>query len=530
MSQKILLISYSVDTRIFYIIHTKVIPNRQKTIMNIDYGDFLLAVNIIYSLFFYLFFIILDIDICKTKPMNIDWQIVDDDIPITGSGDNRPAKSVRPSTNEFSRSLNNKKNQMQKNKHYINSFQQQKILNDIDQSPSNYFPQPQANIRKSLPIKTKEIKHSYDTARLMYDDGNERHWNNVAAPTISHHSNLSVDPTNVTKSIPIVPTQILDENPYCSTIGTGSFRSRIKQVAVRTQRNHKNTKQNEFVENLNLNPQYNLSTMTTVNTEQILDSDRLTTKRDQSEFFTNRDELLSIVSNRLTNISRRSSSVKSNKKDSRSGRLHSKNSSSLSSKNRHKTRSVKSASSTSSAASINQERKYSLDNKKSKSASSNNVDKSHPTTQTSSNRHQQQMRTVPFRAWRSSELEENEKINRDIHSQKITTHAIYEETCRTNTNIGLMKNQSEKTDDYCFPEHKHPSDNTEQSLLTLAPTSSPLSTSLPSTTFVPTISTTQVPLDQVTLAFNQSVEQPLSSPNIKNPWPVPPSYSKLFLS
>ena len=72
------------------------------------------------------------------------------------------------------------------NNHHIQSIinrVQQKPTTDIDQSPSSYFPQPQNDIKKSSSIKINELKQSYNNSHLMYDDGNERQYKIVPAPT-----------------------------------------------------------------------------------------------------------------------------------------------------------------------------------------------------------------------------------------------------------------------------------------------------------------------------------------------------------
>ncbi|CAF4888149.1 unnamed protein product, partial [Rotaria magnacalcarata] len=78
---------------------------------------------------------------------------------------------------------------------------------------------------------------------------------------------------------------------------------------------------------------------------------------------------------------------------------------SLTTKTRQKPHPIKSASSTSSLVNVNQEKKSSIENQKSKVTSSIHCPKFHPTTRPSANRHhhqqQQQQRTVPLRVHHS---------------------------------------------------------------------------------------------------------------------------------
>jgi hypothetical protein len=414
------------------------------------------------------------IDTRLTKPTDIDWQIADDDddMPITGGGDNLPLKSLTLSTREFL--INSNNNHIQST---LNRFQQ-KPTTDIDQSPSSYFPQPQADIKKS-----PSIKRSFDNPRLMYDDGNERQWKAVPAPTISRLSNSSVEQTTTTRYIPVAPIHIPDDNPYNSATGTESLGTKITKVASTGQR-----------------LQYD------IDTEQMLYSDRQDTNRDQTGFFTNRDELLSIVSSRLTNVTQRSSSVTTPKTTKNNS---SKTSVSSPNKTRSKTRLIKSSSSAASLASAKQDKKSLIDNKKSKVSSSLNFQKFDPSIRRSTNRHHHHhhQRTAPLRVHHSSDSEEHEKSRHNIQRRK--TYSTRSEAAQIiKTNNHIMKNEKEQTDEYFIPEQKTINKNTEQALSLLVPTSSPLPLTSSSPTFI----------GQTSSLYNRSLQQPIS--------PLASSYSK----
>ncbi|CAF5158998.1 unnamed protein product, partial [Rotaria sp. Silwood1] len=70
-----------------------------------------------------------EVDGLTTKPIDIDWQIADDDLPISGGGDKLPLKSLTSSTREYLIN-SNPHNQLENNKHNLNRFQQKKT-NDI---------------------------------------------------------------------------------------------------------------------------------------------------------------------------------------------------------------------------------------------------------------------------------------------------------------------------------------------------------------------------------------------------------------
>jgi hypothetical protein len=449
-----------------------------------------------------------DYDARLTKPVDIDWQIADDDdIPISGGVDdnNNLLIALASSTREFM--INST---VQSNNHHVNRFSSKKPT-EPNESPSSYFPLPQSDIKKS---SSNVKKRSFNSSRLMYDNGNERQWKVVPAPTTNRHSESS----HPTRIIPVASMHLSDENPYSSTTATESLGTKITKVA--TNDSGQRPKTSNIIDSLNLHKQYDTGA-TTTDTEPMIYSDRQGTQGNEAGFFTNRDELLSIVSSRLTPVSKRSSSVTTPKNSKINSPRSNKSKNSLSSppKTRQKTRPIKPASSTTSLASLNQEKKSSLDTKKSKLSSSIHLQKFDPTIRRSSNRHHHHhhhhhQRAVPLRVHHSSDSEEPEKLRHHIHrrktlSSKNTSYSTRSEACQTVNDDLIVKDEQKNITE----------DNGQSSLLT--PTPSPL----PPSTFV------QAPLDQVKQAFDRSLQQPispLSSANINNPWPITTSFSKLI--
>ncbi|CAF5226651.1 unnamed protein product, partial [Rotaria magnacalcarata] len=153
---------------------------------------------------------------------------------------------------------------------------------------------------------------------------------------------------------------------------TESLGTKITKAVTHSPRYPKSTRKNGLVESLDLNKKYDSSTITT-NIERTLHSDRSTTQKDQTEFLSNRDELLSIVSSRLTTGNRRTTSVTTPQTKRRISQKESVNSPysnksktsfSLTTKTRQKPHPIKSASSTSSLVNVNQEKKSSIENQK----------------------------------------------------------------------------------------------------------------------------------------------------------------------
>ena len=216
----------------------------------------------------------------NTKLSNYDWQIVDDDISINHHDDNQRIKSIIPST-----SINtNANNQNQTSSFYLNHYEQQrKKENNYNEDLSNYFPLPQTNIKKpSSSIQINETKNPI------------QQWKTVPAPPVISArsiSDSSIELPNSTRIISVVPLQLSDDNQYSSTTGTESLGTKITKLATDNRSNKKFNHQNDSIGNFNFNQQYNTVT-TTTDTEQGLYSDRQATYRDQTGFFSNRDDPL----------------------------------------------------------------------------------------------------------------------------------------------------------------------------------------------------------------------------------------------
>jgi hypothetical protein len=207
----------------------------------------------------------------KISP-DTNWKIKDNDIPISGSDDNIRIKSVLSSTREFL--LNpNTNNQNASTSFYVTRYEQPRKKNsNQDENPSSYFPQPQSDIKKS----SNEIKTSEP-------------WITTVQPSSTRClSDSSTEPSNSVRIIPIIPVQISDDNQYSSTTGTESLGTRITKLATGFNPHRTSNK----IENLNLNKQYDTGTITTTDTEQGFYSDRQATHRDQTGFFSNRDDPL----------------------------------------------------------------------------------------------------------------------------------------------------------------------------------------------------------------------------------------------
>ena len=211
-----------------------------------------------------------------SKTLEIDWQRTDDDVPITGNGDHGRIKSVLSSTREFllNNNANNHQNQTSSS-FYVTRYEQPRKKNgNQEENRSSYFPPPQADIKRSSPIPPTETQPS-------------QQWIAVPAPSTRRLSDSSTDAPSSARIIPIIPAQMSDDNPYSSATGTESLGTKITKLAAGT-----NSKRNaNKVENLNLPKQYDTVT-TTTDTEQGFYSDRQATHRDQTGFFSNRDEPL----------------------------------------------------------------------------------------------------------------------------------------------------------------------------------------------------------------------------------------------
>ncbi|CAF3544250.1 unnamed protein product [Rotaria sordida] len=356
-----------------------------------------------------------------TKSPNIDWQIVDDDMPISGNDDNLRIKSVLSSTREFLVNTNTN-NQNQSSSFYLTRYEQQrkKIYNQ-DGSPSSYFPLPQTDIKKSLPIQINENKTI-------------QQWKTVPAPSnlpLRRVSDSSIEPPTSTRIIPIAPIQMSDDNQYSSTTCTESLGTKITKFATATHPYKKSTKQNDFIENLNFNKQSDTYTTTTIttDTDQGLYSDRQATHRDQTGFFSNRDDPLysnDLKSNNLTTITQRTSPTTTPKNTYHKSDVispSSKKSFSSPNKTHHRHRHRKSSSSSSSS-----------------TTSLTRTNNEKPRYSPSKRHH----RIVPYHIHHSSDSDDIQ------HNRK--TYTTRNEACQTINNIHIMKNEQEQTDDQLLLE------------------------------------------------------------------------------
>lgn len=350
--------------------------------------------------------------------MDIDWEIIDDDQIL---GENLPSKSVPTKTD-------------------TELFQRPST--DINQSPSSYFPLPQADIKKP----------SFNDSRLLHDNGNDRQWKSVPAPT---------------NSTRIIPVHIADENQYSSATGTESLGTKITKAATNDVR-HRRTDHSSF----------NPVNVGTSDSETIMSSTRDEIPDDERGFYNHRNELLSIVSSRLTPTKKRSSSANSKKQSSTSSNK-SKQSPLSSAKTRSKTRPIKSASSTSSLTSVQQEKKPSNPTKKSRIPSSYHLQKFDPSSirRTTTTTTQSSHRPGPLRAHYSSDSE-------DYHQSR---HPPASQRRKGNASIST-RNEA------CQTINNEPT--------------TPISTPMP-------------PTNDIQAILNRS-----SSTNIVNPWPITTSYGK----
>ncbi|CAF0793299.1 unnamed protein product [Adineta ricciae] len=331
-----------------------------------------------------------DIDTRKTKPFNIDWQMADDDLPITGGGDNRVIKSLIAPKREL------KTTTRQSNRLY------EKKTKANDHCPSSYFPMPQSDIKKP---SSSKITRVYDSSRLMYDDGNDRNWKAISTSRTHRFSNASIEQQSTSdQNIPTVPMQTFSNHLYSNSTAKESLGAKSAKVSTHDHRYRKSSATNALIDDLNLNKYHDPN-----DDESLIYSDRQSTYRDQTAFFTKRDELLSIISNRLSSANQRSSSLGTPRKTKPTSQKTASNVShptksknlfvSSSSKTYQASRPTKTANNGSSRT-TNHLKKSSLDNKKPKAISSFDS-----TLRYSSN---QQQRTLPFRVHYSSDSDDNE--------------------------------------------------------------------------------------------------------------------------
>jgi hypothetical protein len=76
----------------------------------------------------------------STKPVDLDWHMVEDDLPISGSHGNVPSRPSLTSNREFLVN-NDVTRERPTTSFYLTRFeQQQRKTLDKDESPSSYFP------------------------------------------------------------------------------------------------------------------------------------------------------------------------------------------------------------------------------------------------------------------------------------------------------------------------------------------------------------------------------------------------------
>lgn len=212
----------------------------------------------------------------RKSTSNTDWKLPDNDLPITGNGDTGRIKSVLSSTREFLLN-NNTNNANQSSSFYLTRYEQARKKNvNQEENTSSYFPQPQSDIKRSSPIPKAETQLS-------------QAWVSVPAPSTRRQSDSST--TEPSTSSRIIPIHMSDDNQYSSATGTESLGTKITKLATGTNP----TQRPKEVENLNFNKQYDTATTTTItttDTEQGLYTDRQATHRDQTGFFSNREDPL----------------------------------------------------------------------------------------------------------------------------------------------------------------------------------------------------------------------------------------------
>lgn len=307
-----------------------------------------------------------------------------------------------------------------------------------------------------------------DNSRLLHANGNDRKYKVVPAPTTTKTGTTRLSQSSANTRM--IPVHTSDDNPYSSATGTESLGTKISKAATNGSR-HQRTENFSFMDNLNL------PHTVTSESETMVSSAREEIPDDERGFFNRRNELLSIVSSRLTPTSKRSASANSKSNSSPSNK--SKNSHNSPAKTRSKTRPIKSASSTTSLASFHEDKKSSNSTKKSKIPSSFHFQKFDPSSiRRTTMRHSQ--RAVPLRVHHSSDSEEyNKSRHRRKGNSSIVTRS---EACQMNNN------------------------DKPASIIT------PISTPLPNT--------------QPKQTMDQSFQQQHSPDNIINPWPITSSYSK----
>ncbi|CAF3748329.1 unnamed protein product [Adineta steineri] len=413
-----------------------------------------------------------------TKSDDINWQIPDNDIPISGSGDNPRLKSALSSTREFLSNMNTN-NQNQSSSFYLTRYEQsRKKPIDRDGSPSSYFPLPQSDIKKSSIIQTNDIKKSslIQTNEIKKPE----QWKTVPAPPVlsaRRYSDSSTEPQSTTRIIPIAPIPMSDDNQYSSATGTESLGTKITKLATGIRPHKRSHKRNAFIEKLNLHKQYDTggTTTLTADTDQGIYSDRQATHRDQTGFFSNRDDEPiyenNLKSSHLTTIVQVASPTATPKNTSYHHQHHksdvisssSKKSFSSPNKAHHRHQPIESSSSSTSLTSMDSKKHHYSSPKR---------------------RH----RIVPYHN------NQNYSDSEDYNQQR-KTYSTRNESCQTRNNIHKMKNEQEQTEDqFLLEQFSDPSSNNfmqapldqvkrhyTQTLSTSTPLSKPLSSSSPMT-------------------------------------------------
>ena len=212
-------------------------------------------------------------------------------------GDNAPIRSTLSSAHEFRLNANTNLPK-QSTSFYLTRFEQQKKKDqDKNDSASSYFPPPQSDIKKSSSTYNSEINQSRIHIHPTSHDRTEQHWQAVPAPSIlstNYLSDSSAEPTDSSRIIRMATTQVSDDNQYSSATPTESLGTKITKLAIGTNPCRTSLNQNGIIENLKLHKEQETLTGTTVTseTDQGAYSDRQATHRDQTGFFSNREDLL----------------------------------------------------------------------------------------------------------------------------------------------------------------------------------------------------------------------------------------------
>ena len=427
----------------------------------------------------------LDVNVCLTKTIDIDWQVVDDndddDLAIAGSGKNLLGKSHRSSSNASNYKRGSKKSIENPNRYETQYQQATKLIQDVHQSPSSYFPMPQENVNKIQPPK-----RSYNRLRLMFDNGNERHTKKNVMTTHRHSSESSGDQIVSARLVPVVPTESSDEKTSDDVLGE-DYRLNSNKILNSDQQYQRSLLKNRLMNEhfLSIHGGRNeFDTADDLNRNMYLNESG--NDDEQSEFLTNRDDLLSIISNRLLTTHRRSSSlIKSNPT-----RSHSHKETNSSSTRTHSTQ---------------RQLKFSASN----GSTTTKTSKSNSTSKHSDD----QQRTVNSRSNPFSHVQQTQNVNSNSHRKQVPATSS---TSNVPTNSTHQRQTETKRTDVVTNFHLNDSNRNS-----FTPMSSPLIASMPSPTMMPS-SLTQTPLDHIKILYERTTHQQqtssTSSPNINNSW------------